>query len=98
MATILIRRQHKLSYTNLRTRAEAVARRIEQRHNVSWRWEGDSMKLSAPGGLAKGASGTVRVGHQDVHIGIVLPLALRPVRGVVEGPLEERLDALLAPR
>jgi putative polyhydroxyalkanoate system protein len=98
MATILIRRPHKLAYNDLRSRAEAVARRIALRHNVSWRWEGDSMKLSAPAGLAKGTTGTVRVGQQDVHIEIELPLALRPVRGVVEGRLKERIDALLAPR
>jgi putative polyhydroxyalkanoate system protein len=97
MASISLRRPHSLCPTDVRRRAEAVARRIELRHQVSWRWEGDHLRLTAPTGIARGASGTVTVRDDHVAIEIDLPLPLRPVKGLVEGQLRQRLDALLAP-
>jgi putative polyhydroxyalkanoate system protein len=95
MGRIFLRRPHRLSAKELRARAESIARRIEQRHDVRWRWEGDRLELNAPTGLARGTSGTVTVGEDHVEIEISLALPLRPVRRMVEGQLRARVDALL---
>ena len=95
MATIVIRRAHRLSLPEARHTAERLARRVEQRHDVSWRWEGDSIELTAPPGLARGATGRVTLDDDEVAIEIHLPLALRPVKRLVETELRSKLDAVL---
>lgn len=97
MATILIRRPHRLAYDEVRARAEHLARRIEQRFSVLWRWEGEHLTLTAPPGPARGARGVVKLSPGQVDIEIDLPLALRPVRSLVEIKLNDKLDAMLGP-
>lgn len=95
MATIRIRRSHRLSSHDARHRAEALARRFEARLAVRWQWQGDSMELVAPRGPASGTRGRVTLGAGDVAIEIHLPLALSPVKGMVERRLSAKLDELL---
>lgn len=95
MSTIRIRRSHGLSATQVRRTAEALARRIEQRHDVRWRWEGDAIELQAPPGPVSGARGRVTVGEGDVAIEIHLPLSLFPLKGMVERRLTAKLDEIL---
>ena len=80
----------------MRRTAEAIARRIEARHAVRWRWQGDAMELVAPAGIASGARGRLTVGDGDVTIEVHLPLALSPLRGMIERQLVARLDRVLA--
>ncbi len=95
MPTIRIQRPHRLSLGEVRGKAESIARRIEQRHAVRWTWQGDSIELTAPAGLASGARGRVTIGAGDVAVEIHLPLALYPARGMVERRITEKLDAIL---
>ena len=98
MATIEIRRPHHLPLPEARRRAEQLARRIEQRLSVLWRWQSDDLlELTAPPGPASGARGQVRLTPEQVHIDVDLPFALRPVRRMLEGKLNDKLDALLGP-
>ena len=84
MSTIRIQRAHRQTLTALRRTAEAIARRIEQRHDVRWRWMGDSMELTAPPGIAGGARGRDHRRRGRGHRASHLPLALFPARGMVE--------------
>ncbi|MRG95801.1 polyhydroxyalkanoic acid system family protein [Polyangium spumosum] len=95
MAQIDIHRPHGMSEDAARRRAEDLARRLEQRRGVRWRWEGDELRLDAPSGPAKGTRGSVRVDAEVVRIRVELPLFLRPMRPVVETKLREKLDAML---
>lgn len=95
MSTIRIRRSHALPSAQVRRTAETLARRIEQRHAVRWRWEGDAIELAAPPGPASGARGRVTVGDGDVAIEIHLPLALFPLKGMVERRIVAKLDEIL---
>jgi hypothetical protein len=54
MSTIRIQRAHQQTVSAMRRTAEDIARRIESRHDVRWRWLGDSMELVAPKGLHDG--------------------------------------------
>lgn len=95
MATVLIHHRHNLTDSEVKKKVEAVARSVERRHDVRFRWEGGSMKLSADRGVAKGARGTVRLAKRELQIELVLPLALQPVRSLVEGRVKEQLNAML---
>ncbi len=95
MSIIRIHRAHRLSRDHARRTAEAVARRLEQRHPMSWSWQGDSLELTAPSGPARGARGRVTIADADLAIELHLPLALSPLRGLVERRLSAKLDELL---
>ncbi len=98
MAQIDIQRPHGMSEDAARRRAEDLARRLELRRGVRWRWEGDELWLDAPSGPAKGTRGTVRVDAKAVRIRVELPLVLRAMRGVVESKIQEKLDTMLGSR
>jgi len=95
MAKIDIRRPHGMSEDAAKRRAEDLARRLEARRGVKWRWEGSTMKLDAPAGPAQGTRGAVSVDAYSVRIEVELPLLLWPMRGVVESKIHERLDRVL---
>ena len=98
MATIDIRRSHKLDKEEARRRAEALAKGMEEKLGIRWHWEGDQIRFDVPGGMAKGATGTVHVDPGDVRVEVDLPFLLRPVKGTVESKINQKLDALLGGR
>jgi putative polyhydroxyalkanoate system protein len=95
MSTIRIQRAHRLTLCAMRHTVETIARGIEERHAVRWRWHGDSMELVAPPGIAAGARGRVTIDDADVAIEVSLPLALSAARGMVERRLTAKLDVIL---
>lgn len=97
MATIDIKRSHKLSREDARGKAEELAKGMETKLGIKWRWEGEAIKFDTPSGVAKGATGQVLVGATEVRVEIDLPFLLKPLKGSVEDKVNERLNALLGP-
>lgn len=95
MSTIDIRRNHTLTKDDARKRAEDLARSMQQRFDLEWRWDGDSILFDAPRGAAKGTRGSVLVGPSDVRVQIDLPFLLRVMKSTVESKVEEKLTQLL---
>jgi putative polyhydroxyalkanoate system protein len=95
MATIDIRRSHTLDKDEAKKRAEALAKSMEDKLGIRWHWDGDRIRFDAPGGAAKGASGTVYVDPKDVRVEVDLPFLLRAVKGTVESKINQKLDDLL---
>lgn len=96
MATIDIKRAHTLDLAEAKTRAEALAKSMEEKLGIRWNWAGDNIKFDAPSGAAKGATGTVTVDASQVRVEIDLPFLLRAVKGTIEGKVTEKLDKLIA--
>ena len=96
MATIDIKRAHTLDLAEAKTRAEALAKSMQEKLGIRWSWEGDNIKFDAPSGAAKGATGTVKVDSSQVRVEIDLPFLLRAVKGTIEGKVTEKLDKLIA--
>ncbi|WP_437968533.1 polyhydroxyalkanoic acid system family protein [Sorangium sp. So ce260] len=96
MATIDIRRQHALTKEEARKRAEDLARGMEDKLGIRWRWEGDLIRFEAPGGAAKGTKGLVRVEASAVQVEIDLPFLLKAMKGTIESKVNEKLEAVLA--
>ena len=96
MATIDIKRAHTLDLAEAKTRAEALAKSMEEKLGIRWNWDGDNIKFDAPSGAAKGATGTVKVDSSQVRVEIDLPFLLRAIKGTIEGKVTEKLDKLIA--
>ncbi len=95
MATIDVRRTHALPKDEARKRAEDLARSMQQRFELDWRWEGDRILFEAPRGAAKGTRGSVDVGDREVRVQIDLPMLLRMLKGTVESKVNEKLNQVL---
>jgi putative polyhydroxyalkanoate system protein len=95
MATIDIRRTHTLAKDEAKKRAEELARGMEAKLDLKWRWEGDHIRFEAPSGAARGTTGTVEVTDSMVRVQIDLPFLLRVLKGKVESKVNEKLDQVL---
>jgi putative polyhydroxyalkanoate system protein len=95
MAIIDISRSHSLSKDEAKKRAEELAKGMEAKLGLVWKWEGDKIEFSAPSGAAKGAKGTVSVTDSAVRVEIDLPFMLKMMKGTIEDRVNERLKELL---
>ena len=95
MATIDISRPHTLSKEDAKKKAEELAKSMEQKLGLVWKWAGDAIEFHAPSGAAKGAKGEVRVSDKDVRVLVDLPLMLRVMKGTIEDRIQEKLKSLL---
>ncbi len=95
MATIDITRAHSLPKDEAKKRAEELAKSMQTKFDLTWRWDGDSIRFDAPSGAAKGTKGEVAVTDKSVRVQIDLPFMLRVLKGKVESKVNEKLDALL---
>lgn len=94
MATIDITRAHTLPIDDAKKKAEEIAKSMESRFSISWKWDGDTIRFDAPSGAAKGTKGELRVSANDVQIAIDLPFLLRVMKGTIEDKVKEKLDTL----
>jgi putative polyhydroxyalkanoate system protein len=95
MATIDIKRPHNLSLDVAKERAAELAKSMEAKLGIRWKWDGDNITFDAPSGMAKGATGRVTVATSSVRVEVDLPFLLRAVKGKVEQRVHEKLEALL---
>jgi len=95
MAIIDVRRSHSLPKDEAKKRAEDLARSMQQKLELEWRWEGDRIVFEAPRGAAKGTKGSVEVTGSDVRVQIDLPFLMRVLKGTVEAKVNEKLAQLL---
>ena len=95
MATIDVVKSHSLPKDEAKKRAEELAKAMQQRFDLDWRWDGDHIAFEAPRGAAKGTKGTVEVSDRQVRVQIDLPLLLRVMKGTVEAKVQEKLSQVL---
>ena len=95
MATIDISRAHSLPMPQAKAKAEELAKGMETKLGLVWKWEGDSIQFHAPAGAAKGTKGSVDVTTADVRVQVDLPFLLRVMKGTIEEKINEKLKALL---
>ncbi len=95
MATIDVRKSHALPKDEAKKRAEDLAKSMQQKFELDWRWDGDRIVFEAARGAAKGTKGTVEVSDNDVRVQIDLPFLLRMLKGTVESKVNEKLGQLI---
>lgn len=94
MATIDISRGHTLPLDDAKKRAEDIARSMETKLGIQWKWEGNTILFEAPSGAAKGTKGELKVTDKEVRVAIDLPFMLRVMKGTIEDKVKEKLDQL----
>jgi putative polyhydroxyalkanoate system protein len=94
MATIDISKNHGLSLEDARKRAEELAKGMESKLGLAWRWQGDTIHFDAPSGAAKGTKGEVAVTAQAIRVAVDLPFMLKMMKGTIEEKIREKLDAI----
>jgi putative polyhydroxyalkanoate system protein len=91
MATIDITHAHTLPLDQAKLKAEEVAKGMEQKLGIQWKWSGDTIQFDAPSGAAKGTKGELKVTEKDVRVAIDLPFMLRVMKGTIEDKVREKL-------
>ncbi len=94
MATIEMKKAHTIGKEAARKKAEELADRMKEKIGIEWHWSGDSIQFEAKGGAAKGAKGHVDVNDVQIAVYVDLPFLLRPLKGMVEGKIREKLDTI----
>lgn len=95
MATIDISRSHKLPIEQAKGKAEELAKSMETKLGLVWKWAGDIIEFHAPSGVAKGAKGEVQVTTEKVRVTVDLPLMLRVMKGTIEDKIQQKMAELL---
>lgn len=95
MATIDVTRPHKLPKDDAKKIAEDFARSMQERFEIQWHWDGESIRFDAPHGVAKGTRGAVDVNDSSVRVLIQLPMLLGMLKGTIESKVHEKLAKLL---
>lgn len=95
MATIDISRPHQLTKEAAREKAEELAKGMQEKLGIQWKWAGDRIEFDAPSGAAKGANGAVEVLSDAVRVLIDLPFLMRPMKGMIESKVREKLEKAL---
>ena len=95
MATIDIKRAHSLPLDDAKKKAEELAKGMESKFGIVWKWDGNTIRFDAPSGAAKGTKGEVAVTERDVRVAIDLQFMLRVMKGTIEDKVKEKLTGLL---
>jgi len=94
MAEISMRRVHGFEDpTDVRSRIEGLAEKVAGRLGGTWHWEGDDAVCEA-----RGAKARVGYDREAVSIDVSLPLMLRPLKGKLEGKIEEYYERYFCDR
>lgn len=90
MATIDLRRTHQMGKPKAREAVESIARELQGKLQLEYRWYGDDVRFERPG-----AKGTIRVTETEVRFEADLGLLLRPLRRTIEREVAEYFDRYL---
>ena len=87
MPSIDIHRPHRLPLPEARAVVEKVAARMQEKFDISSRWEGDTLLFSRPG-----VKGQIAVSGDAIRVRAELGMLLSPLKGVVEQEIRRKLD------
>lgn len=87
MSDIVVRRRHRMSLARARRLARAMAERLGRELEVSYTWDGDTLRFDRTG-----ASGQLVVSRDEIELRVELGWLLRPFRSRIEGEIRAVWD------
>ncbi|MEO5624962.1 MAG: polyhydroxyalkanoic acid system family protein [Dokdonella sp.] len=87
MATIDIRRPHKLSLKVAKAAVERVAKGIAKEYGVDHEWSGNQLNFNR-----SGVKGHIAVAKEEVHVRVELGFLMGALKSVIEREIVSQLD------
>lgn len=94
MAMIEVCRTTGIEKEEAKRKTESLARKMEAKLGIDWRWKGDLLLFDTRRGAARGMRGSVSVGGSSVRVEVDLPQRIAEHRGSVEDRLVDELNHL----
>lgn len=89
MSRIDIRHPHSLSKAKARKAIEDVARKLAEKFDMDYGWEGDTLNFSR-----SGVDGYIALGPDDLHVhaklGFLTAMFKEPIEGEIKRVLKEK--------
>ena len=89
MSRIDIRHPHSLSKAKARKAIEDVARKLAEKFDMDYSWEGDTLNFSR-----SGVDGHIALGPDDLHVhaklGFLTAMFKEPIEGEIKRVLKEK--------
>lgn len=88
MASIDIRRPHRLSQSEAHALIDKVAARMREKFEVKTQWQNDTaLAFERPG-----ISGKIAIGSDEIHVSAQLGMLFSPLKGMIEQEIRRKLD------
>ncbi len=91
MVNIRIKRTHNLGKEEAHRQVEKVAKKLQHKLDMDWRWSGDKLRFKN-----NSASGSIDVGPDSLEVVVRLSILLAPLKYSIEQAINEELDKNLA--
>jgi len=87
MATIQIRRSHRLDQQHIREQVQNLADKLASELGADYLWQGDRLHFER-----SGAKGDIDIGDGYLEFNLKLGMLLSPLKGKIESSVVEYLD------
>ncbi|MBE1161007.1 polyhydroxyalkanoic acid system family protein [Dyella acidiphila] len=87
MASIDIRRPHRLSPSDAHAVIDQVAARMREKFEVKTQWQGEVLAFERTG-----ISGKIAIGTDEIHVSAQLGMLFSPLKGMIEQEIRRKLD------
>ena len=89
MTDIHIQRPHALGHTKARVAAEKVALHLQEKYQLNYLWEGDSVQFKRTG-----VSGHLEVSDSEIMLQVRLGFLLTPFKHQIEREIHRYIDSV----
>ncbi|GLQ98742.1 polyhydroxyalkanoic acid system family protein [Dyella mobilis] len=87
MASIEIRRPHRLSQSEAHAVIDKVAARMREKFEVKTQWQNDALAFERPG-----ISGRITIGSDEIYVSAQLGMLFSPLKNMIEQEIRRKLD------
>lgn len=90
MADIVLNRTHHLGLKGARAAADRMAKKLDEKFDLTSEWQGDHLHFHRPG-----VNGKLAVTDHDMKLDVTLGFMLKMMKGPIERAIHEQLDSVL---
>ena len=92
MADIVLNRTHHLGLKGARAAADRMAKKLDEKFDLTSEWQGDTLHFHRAG-----VNGRLAVSNHDMKLDVSLGFMLKMMKGPIEKAIHEQLDNVLDP-
>ncbi|GGA04135.1 polyhydroxyalkanoic acid system family protein [Dyella caseinilytica] len=88
MASIDIRRPHRLPLSDAHALIDKVAARMREKFEVKTQWQNNDVLAFERSGI----NGKIAIGDDEIHVSAQLGMLFSPLKGMIEQEIRRKLD------